>query len=74
VRVLSTSEWRPLAEAHAARVDDFVRPHLARRAGQVKHPVHDFLFTYYAQRPAHLRSWHPGFGVGLEVAEEHASL
>ena len=74
VRVLSTSEWRPLAEAHAARVDDFVRPHLARRADQVKHPVHDFLFTYYSHRPAHLRRWHPGFGVALAHAEEHASL
>lgn len=74
VRVLSTSEWRPLAEAHAARVDDFVQPHLARRADQVKHPVHDFLFTYYSQRPAQLRRWHPGFGVALEDAEDHAGL
>ena len=74
VRVLSTSEWRPLAEAHAARVDDFVRPHLARRADQVKHPVHDFLFTYYSQRPAQLRRWHPGHGVALADAEEHAGL
>lgn len=74
MRVLSTSEWRPLAEAHAARVDDFVQPHLARRADQVKHPVHDFLFTYYSQRPAQLRRWHPGYGVALEDAEEHAGL
>jgi hypothetical protein len=72
--VLSTSEWRPLAEAHAARVDDFVQPHLARRADQVKHPVHDFLFTYYSQRPAQLRRWHPGYGVALEDADEHAGL
>ena len=35
---------------------------------QVKHPVHDFLFTYYSQRPAQLRRWHPGFGVALEDA------
>lgn len=74
MRVLSTSEWRPLAEAHAARVDDFVQPHLARRADQVKHPVHDFLFTYYSQRPAQLRRWHPGYGVALEDADEHAGL
>lgn len=74
MRVLSTSEWRPLAEAHAARIDDFVQPHLARRADQVKHPVHDFLFTYYSQRPAQLRRWHPGFGIALEGAEEHVGL
>ena len=71
MRVLSTSEWRPRAEAHAARVDDFVGPHLARRADQVKHPVHDFLFTYYSQRPAQLRRWHPGYGVALADAAEY---
>ena len=74
VLVLSAAEWRPLADAHAARVDAFVAPHLARRSEQVKHPVHDFLFTYYSHRPAQLRRWHPGFGVGLEDAPEHAGL
>ncbi|CAM3774376.1 3-methyladenine DNA glycosylase [Nocardioides marinus] len=70
--VLSRAEWEPLAEAHAARVDRFVRPHLERREARVKHPVHDFLFTYYSQRPAQLRRWHPGVGVALEDAPEHA--
>ncbi|MDR7253507.1 hypothetical protein J2X46_002497 [Nocardioides sp. BE266] len=74
MKVLSPAEWRPLADAHAARVDALVEPHLARRAGQVKHPVHDFLFTYYSQRPAQLRRWHPGFGIALEDAPEHAGL
>ena len=74
VKILTATEWRPLADAHAARVDALVAPHLARRAGQVKHPVHDFLFTYYSQRPAQLRRWHPGFGVALEDADEHADL
>lgn len=74
MQVLSRPEWRARAEAHAARVDAFVEPHLARRADQVKHPVHDFLFTYYSQRPSQLRRWHPGFGVALEDAEDHAGL
>jgi hypothetical protein len=74
VHVLSAAEWRPLAEAHAARVHDLVEPHLARRAGQVQHPVHDFLFTYYSHRPAQLRRWHPGHGVALEDAAEHVGL
>jgi hypothetical protein len=74
VKILSAAQWRPLADAHAARVDALVAPHLARRAGQVKHPVHDFLFTYYSQRPAQLRRWHPGFGVALEDADEHGGL
>lgn len=74
MKVLPAAEWRPLADAHAARVDEFVEPHLARRAGKVKHPVHDFLFTYYSQRPAQLRRWHPGYGVALEDAAAYADL
>jgi hypothetical protein len=74
VKVLPAAEWRPLADAHTARVDAFVEPHLARRSEQVKHPVHDFLFTYYSHRPAQLRRWHPGFGVALEDAPDHAGL
>jgi hypothetical protein len=40
----------------------------------VKHPVHDFLFTYYSQRPAQLRRWHPGYGVRLADAPEYDGL
>nr|WP_242680049.1 3-methyladenine DNA glycosylase [Nocardioides sp. IC4_145] len=71
---MEPAEWQARAAAHAARVDAFVAPHLARRESRVKHPVHDFLFTYYSQRPAQLRRWHPGFGVGLVDAADHASL
>ncbi len=74
MKVLPAAEWRPRAEAHAARVDAFVEPHLARRAEKVSHPVHDFLFTYYSHRPAQLRRWHPGFGVGLEGGSDYAGL
>jgi hypothetical protein len=67
--------WRSRAAAHAERVDAFVAPHLARRQSQVKHPVHDFLFTYYSQRPGQLRRWHPGFGTALGGdASSYASL
>lgn len=47
--------------AHEARVDIWIQPHLARRLRGEKHPVHDFLFTYYSYRPAQLRAWHPGY-------------
>ncbi len=59
---------------HEARVDAWVQPHLARRKAGVPHPVEDFLFTYYGQRPAALRRWHPGFGVGLEGGASYAGL
>jgi hypothetical protein len=74
VIVLEPEEWTQRAEAHAARVDAFVQPHLERRASSIKHPVHDFLFTYYSQRPAQLRRWHPGFGVALADAPAYTSL
>ena len=67
--MLDEPTWRARAEAHAARVDAFVGPHLARRRDGQKHPVHDFLFTYYSQRPAQLRRWHPGYGVALVGGE-----
>ena len=72
--MLDEATWRARAAAHEARVDAFVAPHLARRSERVKHPVHDFLFTYYSQRPARLRRWHPGYGVGLAGGEEYAGL
>lgn len=74
VETLPAPVWRVRAAAHAARVDALVGEHLERRRAGVKHPVHDFLFTYYSQRPAQLRRWHPGFGVSLEDAEEYAGL
>jgi hypothetical protein len=74
VRELDRSEWEPRAAAHAARVDAFVAPHLARRESGIKHPVHDFLFTYYSQRPAQLRRWHPGYGVRLLDAPAYDGL
>ena len=35
-------------------------PHLARAARGEKHPVYDFLFSYYSFRASWLRQWHPG--------------
>ena len=69
--MLDEPTWRARAAAHARRLDRFIEPHLARRREGVKHPVHDFLFTYYSQRPAQLRRWHPGYGVALADAPEY---
>lgn len=64
--VLTTPVWRARAAAHEARVDGWLGVHLARRRTGVKHPVEDFLFTYYSHRPAQLRRWQPGAGVVLD--------
>ena len=61
--------WRARRAAHERRVDAWTAPHLARRKRGEKHPVHDFLFTYYSHRPAQLRRWHPGAGVVLSGAD-----
>jgi hypothetical protein len=72
--VLDLETWTSRRAAHEARVDPWVQPHLARRRARDSHPVEDFLFTYYAHRPAALRRWHPGYGVGLVDAPEYAAL
>ncbi|AYF78835.1 3-methyladenine DNA glycosylase [Nocardia yunnanensis] len=71
---MSGPAWRDRAAAHRARVDALVGPYLARRAAGSKHPVIDFLFTYYGHKPAQLKRWHPGFGVVLEDAEEYTEF
>ncbi|WP_039797857.1 hypothetical protein [Nocardia araoensis] len=74
MRVLSGAQWRASAAAHRARLDDLVGPYLERRAQGSSHPVIDFLFTYYGHKPAQLRRWHPGYGIGLaEAAEYHGA-
>lgn len=62
--------WRAREAAHHARVDALLADHLARRRRGEKHPVHDFLFTYYSLRPSQLRRWSPGYGVRLAGGPE----
>ncbi|MCV7279095.1 3-methyladenine DNA glycosylase [Mycolicibacterium flavescens] len=63
--MLDPADWLHREREHHIRVDEFCAPHRRRaRAGQ-KHPVWDFLFTYYSLRPRQLRVWHPGYGVAL---------
>lgn len=69
---LTQDLWRPLEAAHHDRVDALTAAHLSRRQGARKHPVEDFLFSYYQHSPAQLRRWHPGPGVVLEGAAERS--
>jgi hypothetical protein len=63
--VLTELEWRERRSLHETRVRAWTDPHQSRAARGEKHPVYDFLFSYYAFRPAWLRRWHPGPGVVL---------
>ncbi|MFV2010594.1 MULTISPECIES: 3-methyladenine DNA glycosylase [unclassified Micromonospora] len=67
--LLDRVTWTRRRDAHAERVDRLVGGHLERRRRGESHPVADFLFTYYAYRPAQLRRWHPGAGVRLADTE-----
>lgn len=66
--ILTESAWRPVADAHAARVDGLASAHLERRRRGLKHPVEDFLWTYYSHRPGQLRRWYPEPGAVLAGA------
>jgi hypothetical protein len=68
LNILDEVSWRARRAAHEERVDAWLEEHLRRRRGGRKHPVEDFLFTYYSYRPRHLRRWHPGAGVTLANA------
>lgn len=72
--LLDGAEWRAREDAHRERADALTAGHRARAARGQAHPVEDFLFTYYAYKPAMLRRWHPGAGVELADADERAGL
>jgi hypothetical protein len=63
--LLSTSDWQAQRDAHVARVRAWTDPLRERRSSGTRHPVLDFLFTYYSHRPSRLVRWHPGPGVVL---------
>ncbi len=64
--VLPEPVWRAREDAHVTRMQRWTTPHQRRRSRGEKHPVLDFLFTYYSHRPGHLERWQPGPDVVLE--------
>lgn len=72
--VLAEADWTARARAHEDRVRAWTDPHQTRAARGEKHPVHDFLFTYYGHRPSWLRRWFPGPGLVLAGEAARAFL
>ena len=66
--LLSAGLWRAREAEHAERADALTAAHRRRASRGEKHPVEDFLFTYYSYNPSVLRRWHPGAGVELADA------
>ncbi|SDS12342.1 3-methyladenine DNA glycosylase [Microterricola viridarii] len=72
--VLAAAEWRALEAAHVERADALTLGRRERVQRRETHPVEDFLFTYYPNKPSALRRWHPGAGTVLSgaAAEDRA--
>jgi len=70
---LDEAEWTARRRAHAERVRPWTADRLLRAGRGEKHPVYDFLFTYYGYKPGRLARWEPGFGTALrgEAARDY---
>ena len=68
--LLARSEWTALEETHQQRADALTAGWRDRQQRGEKHPVDDFLFTYYPLRPGLLRRWHPGAAIALADAHD----
>lgn len=69
-KVISAAEHRDRAAEHHRAVSAYTEQFLSRRDAGIKHPVEDFLFTYYSFKPGQLARWHPGLGHVLQGAGE----
>ncbi len=64
---LSPEEHQERAILHHRAVSRYTEGFLTRRKAGKKHPVEDFLFTYYSYKPGQLARWHPGIGAVLQA-------
>lgn len=67
---ISETQWQSRAATHRTEVTKWTQPHRDRRGTHHKHPVYDFLFTYYPFSLGKLEQWHPGYGTSMEFAGE----
>ncbi|AHW64258.1 hypothetical protein CGLY_09065 [Corynebacterium glyciniphilum AJ 3170] len=64
-KVLEPDAWRAEQANHRASVRELTAGHRERRSRGERHPVWDFMFSYYPVTPGKLGHWNPGFGVSL---------
>jgi len=57
--------WQEAAARHRAKIEAITVPMRERKSRQQKHPVYDFLHTYYSHPLGRLERWHPGAGIIL---------
>lgn len=69
MKILSREEWTERASRHSDLVSPIADAFLSRRSLHQKHPVYDFLFTYYSFSPGKLKQWMPSFEEGLRFED-----
>lgn len=78
MKLLSLESWTSQAKKHSELITPIADAFVKRRASGLKHPVHDFLFTYYNCSPLKLKQWVPSFKEKLwmtpQLREEHPWL
>ncbi len=70
--MLPAEQWRTRAESHRQRISAYTEPLKDLHSAGIRHPVHDFLFSYYSLTPGALERWHPGAGVVLAAEPDGA--
>lgn len=68
LHTLPAAAWTSLADAHRERADALSAGHRERTVRREKHPIEDFLWTYYSVSPGELGRWHVGADVVLAGA------
>lgn len=63
--------WTSQAKKHTELVGPYADAFVKRRSLRQKHPVQDFLFTYYNCSPLKLKQWVPALNESLEFSSQH---
>ncbi len=64
---LPICQWQKTANQYTQKVKAWTEPYRQQKSSGHKHPVHDFLFSYYSYPMGKLETWHPGLGPRLET-------
>lgn len=68
--VLTLEHWTERVKMHTTLMSPWTDAFVKRQGLSQKHPVHDFLFTYYNCSPKKLKQWVPSFQEQLVMAPE----
>lgn len=64
--ILGEKRWKERVREHEKLLSPYAEAFIKRRSIGEKHPVHDFLFTYYSCSPLKLKQWVPSYAQALE--------